>query len=202
MRKIRILALLAALTGLVLVAMACAAPGSNPQGGGQEGGGGEEAQQQVETTGETAGAEVCDVQPPDINLQEATVGFSQSEPENNPFRITETESIRSEAEKRGIELLVTNADASAAKQISDIKDMISQGAQILIVAPFQEQGLAPAFEAANRADVPVFLIDRESEGEPCEDFITFMGSDFYRQGEVAAEKMAELTNENAKIAVL
>ena len=197
--------MLVGLLALALVA-ACAAPGANPEGQGSGGGGGgTEAEQVVQgggSTGGAAGGEVCDVEPPDVNLQEATVGFSQSEPENNPFRIAETESIRSEAEKRGIKLLTANAEASAPKQISDIRDMIAQGAQVLIVAPLNAEGLQPAFEAASAENVPVFLIDRETAGTPCEDYITFMGSNFLEQGEIAAQKLAEATNEKAQIAVL
>lgn len=197
MRRIRVLSLMIV---VVLLVVACSPPGANPQGGGSEGGG-KESKQQVESSG-GSGGKVCDVKPPDVDLKSATVGFSQSEPENNPFRIAETESIKSEAEKRGIKLLATNAESSAAKQISDIKDMLAQGAEILIVAPLNADGLAPAFEAANKADVPVFLIDRETAGKPCEDYITFMGSNFLKQGEIAAEELAKATNEKAKIAVL
>ena len=192
--------MLVALLALGLGA-ACAAPGANPQGQGSGGGGGEEETQVIE--GGAAGGEVCDVEPPQVDLKAATVGFSQSEPENNPFRIAETASMRSEAEKRGVEnMLVTNAESSAPKQISDIKDMIAQGAEILVVAPLNAEGLAPAFEAARAEGVPVFLVDRETAGTPCEDYITFMGSNFLQQGEIAAEEMAKATNEKAKIAVL
>jgi ABC-type sugar transport system substrate-binding protein len=50
--------------------------------------------------------------------------------------------------------------------------------------------------------VPVFLIDRETAGTPCEDYITFMGSNFFEQGEKAADILADLTNEKAEVAVL
>jgi ABC-type sugar transport system substrate-binding protein len=182
--------------GLILLAIACAPPGAKQEG---QGGGGGEGQQ----VAEGGSGDVCKVKPPNLELKDAVVGFSQSEKEVNPFRIAETESIRSEAEKRGVkELLYTNAQSQASKQISDIRDMIAQDVDILIVAPLLEEGLAPALNAAKEANVPVFLIDRETAGTPCEDYITFMGSDFLGQGKKAAEIMADLTNEEAKIAVL
>jgi galactofuranose transport system substrate-binding protein len=199
MKVEQIKVLLVAVAALALVATACAPPLARPVEGQSAEIDGPGTEQVVE---ENPDAPVCNVEPPDVTLDEAVVGFSQAEPENNPFRITETSSIQAEAEERGIDLLTTNAEASAPKQISDIRDMIAQGADILIVAPLQEQGLAPAFEAANEAGVPVFLIDRESAGEPCEDFITFMGSNFYRQGEQAAHELAKLTDEEANVAVL
>jgi ribose transport system substrate-binding protein len=136
-------------------------------------------------------------------MKDAVIGFSSPEKEVNPFRIAETESMRSEAKERGIKkLLYTNAQSQASKQISDIRDMIAQDVDAIVVGPLLEEGLAPALNAAKEAKVPVFLIDRETAGTPCEDFITFMGSDFRKQGEQAAKLLAGLTDEKAKVAVL
>ena len=199
--KIKGFLLMLSLLGLSLLA-ACAPPGSDTGGGGSGGGGGEEAQQKVEKSG--GGGPVCDVKPPNIDgLGQATVGFSQSEEETNPFRIAETQSIRDEAKKVGVEkLIVTNAASQISKQNSDIQDMLAQGAEVLIVAPLNADGLEPAFQAAADENVPVFLIDREVTAKPCESYITFMGSNFVRQGQQAADLLAEATNEKAQVAIL
>src|ERR687896_357183 len=114
MRQIRIVSLLVAVAmGLALIA-ACSPPGA--KSGQSAGGGGKKAQQDVAQ----ASGDVCKVNPPDLALKEAVVGFSQSEKEVNPFRIAETESIRSEAKERGIKKLIyTNAQSQAPKQLSD-----------------------------------------------------------------------------------
>lgn len=83
------------------------------------------------------------------------VGFSQSEKEANPFRIAETRSIKDEAKKIGVKkLLTTNAQSQLSKQIADIQDMLSQGAQFLIVAPLNSDGLEPALKVAAAKKVP------------------------------------------------
>ena len=205
----RLLVLLVAAM-LAVVLAACSPPGANTGNdqGGSGGGDGEEAQQVVEEptemTGGGAEMAVCDVPPPDIaGLEEAVVGFSQSEEETNPFRIAETQSIQDEAENVGVEeLIVTNAASQINKQNSDIQDMLAQGAEVLIVAPLNADGLEPAFQAAADQNVPVFLIDREVTAEPCENYITFMGSNFTRQGRQAADLLAEATNEQAQVAIL
>ncbi len=162
--------------GVALVLAACAPPGSDTGGSGG-GSGGKEGKQVVESNKSGGGqGPVCDVKPPDISgLGEAVVGFSQSEEETNPFRIAETQSIRDEAKKVGVEkLIVTNAASQISKQNSDIQDMLAQGAEVLIVAPLNADGLEPAFQAAADQNVPVFLIDREVTAKPCESYITFM----------------------------
>jgi galactofuranose transport system substrate-binding protein len=189
--------LLAVLAALVMLA-ACSPPGAKTEGQGG-GSGGKKAQQDIAQ----ASGNVCKVKPPDLKLEDAVVGFSQSEKEVNPFRIAETESIRSEAKKRNIkELVYTNANSQASKQISDIRDMIAQDVDAIIVAPLLEEGMDPALNAAKEAGVPVFLIDRETAGTPCEDYITFMGSDFFKQGKQAADLLADFTNEKGQVAVL
>jgi galactofuranose transport system substrate-binding protein len=78
--------------------------------------------------------------------------------------------------------------------------MINQGAQALIVAPNDSTGLQPAFAQAKAKGIPVVTIDRQTAGNFCEDFITFLGSDFYEQGKRAAQALADATGGKAVIA--
>jgi ABC-type sugar transport system substrate-binding protein len=138
-----------------------------------------------------------------IDLKNAIVGFSQSEKEANPFRIAETQSIKDEAAKLGVkQLLTTNANSQLSKQISDIQDMINKGAQALIVAPLNSDGLEPALQAARDKNIPVLTVDRKVNSEPCKDYVAFLGSDFVEQGKRAAQEMAEAMGNKGKVAIL
>ena len=143
----------------------------------------------------------CHVKPPNVALEDAAFGFAQSE-NNNPWRIAQTASMRSAAEANGVELIVTDAQSSTPKQVSDIQDMVAQGVDMLFVPPREEEGMAPALESAAGANVPVFFVDREAKAKICKQYITFMGSDFVRQGERAAEWLAKATGGKAKIVEL
>jgi len=192
--------LLAIMTAVVLFVVACSPPGARSENEAASGGGGEEGKQVVQG-GKAASDKVCKVKPPDVTLEEAKVGFSQME-NNNPWRIAETESMKTEGEKRAGEYVATDAQSETPKQVSDVEDMIAQGVDILIIAPREFEGLAPALDAANEADVPVFLVDREAKGRPCEEYITFIGSNFIKQGERAGEWLVKATDGEAKIAEL
>ncbi|MBM0238450.1 ABC transporter substrate-binding protein [Micromonospora sp. ATA32] len=138
-----------------------------------------------------------------LDLTSAVVGFSQSEKEANPFRIAETQSIRDEAAKIGVKkLLVTNAQSQLSKQISDIQDMLAQGAQFLIVAPLNSDGLEPALQAAAAKHVPVLTIDRKINSTSCKDYLAFLGSNFVEQGKRAADAMIQATGGKGKVAIL
>lgn len=161
--------------------------------------------QQVVASGSPAGAG-CTLQQyggEKLDLTKAIVGFSQSEKEANPFRIAETQSIRDEAAKVGVKkLLVTNAQSQLSKQISDIQDMLAQGAQFLIVAPLNSDGLEPALQAAAAKKVPVLTIDRKINAASCKDYLAFLGSDFVEQGKRAADAMIKVTGGTGKVAIL
>jgi ABC-type sugar transport system substrate-binding protein len=157
---------------------------------------------------ETAGGDTCTYEDynggvPKLDLATATIGFAQSEKEANPFRITETESIKEEAAKRGIKLITTNAQSDLNKEIADIQSMIAQGAEALIISPLNSEGLEPALEAAKEADVPIMTIDRLlTSNEACVDYIGWIGSDFVEQGRRAADAMVRETGGEGRLAVL
>ena len=137
------------------------------------------------------------------DLKDLVVGFSQSEKEDNPFRIAETQSIKDEAAKLGVKkLITTNAQSTLSKQISDIQDMISQGVQALVVAPLNSNGLEPALQAAKAKKIPVITIDRLLSSGACDTYVSFLGSDFLEQGKRAADQLIAGTKGKAKVAVL
>ena len=138
-----------------------------------------------------------------IDLKNAVVGFSQSEKEDNPFRIAETQSIKDEATKVGVKkLITTNAQSTLSKQISDIQDLIAQGAQILIIAPLNSDGLEPALQAARAKNIPIITIDRKLNSTACSNYVSFLGSDFVSQGKRAADQLIKGTGGKGNIAVL
>jgi ABC-type sugar transport system substrate-binding protein len=166
---------------------------------------GADAGQQVQAT---AGGDGCTFEKynggvPKLDLKTATIGFAQSEKEANPFRITETESIKEEAAKRGIKLITTNAQSDLNKEIADIQSMIAQGAQALIISPLNSEGLDPALKAAQDAKVPIMTIDRLlTSKEACTDYIGWIGSDFVEQGKRAADALMAATGDQGQAAIL
>ena len=129
------------------------------------------------------------------------VGFSQME-SDNPWRLAQTASLKAEAAKRGYDLVVTDAQGQTAKQVSDVEDLIARRVDIILLAPREFEGLAPALQAAREAQIPVILVDREAAGTVGEDYVTFLGSNFVDQGRRAAEWLAEQTKGKANIVEL
>jgi galactofuranose transport system substrate-binding protein len=186
-----------AVVALALLAVACTPPAANLVNRAVSDVG-PEGQQDWEVPSD---ADYCNVKPPNVDFESATFGFAQTE-NNNPWRIAQTESMRNAADENGVEIVITDAQSNTPKQVSDIQDMVAQGADVLFIPPREEQGLEPALQSAREAGVPVFLVDREANAEICEDYIGFMGSNFIEQGERAAEWLVEAKNGKAKVAEL
>ncbi|MEV1284668.1 substrate-binding domain-containing protein, partial [Modestobacter sp. NPDC049651] len=204
-RALRPSALLAVAAAATLALSGCANSGEDDDAGSSSSGGSAAAQQTAKSSTAAAGTG-CTLEKygmQKIDLKGATVGFSQSEPDTAAFRAAETQSIKDEAAKVGVgKLLVTNANAQLTKQISDIQDLLNQGAQALIVAPVNSDGLDPALAAAKAKGVPVLTIDRKVTNTACTDYLAFIGSDFEDQGKRAADAMDKATDGKANVAIL
>ncbi|WP_030329096.1 ABC transporter substrate-binding protein [Streptomyces sp. NRRL B-1381] len=199
-RRSRTLAV-ACVLATALAAAGCAKSETSDKAGGDSGQAAQEAKTPDSSSG--SGCKLETYGAPELDLKDAVVGFSQSEKEANPFRIAETRSIKDEAKKVGVKkLLTTNAQSQLSKQISDIQDMLSQGAQFLIVAPLNSDGLEPALKAAAAKKVPVLTIDRKVNSTACKDYVAFLGSDFVEQGKRAADAMIKTTGGKGKVAIL
>ena len=143
--------------------------------------GGETTEQTGETGTETSGETI-------------KVGFSQMS-NDTAFKIAETESVREEVEKRGWELVFTDAQWKMDKQVSDIEDLITQGVDYILLAPNDYEGYETALASAKEAGIPVILLDREANGTPGEDFVTCITSDFIWEGEACGKWLQERKDE-------
>ena len=129
------------------------------------------------------------------------VGFSQTV-SDNPWRLAETKSMQDEAAKRGWEIVVTDAGGSAAKQVADVDSLIAQKVDAIFLAPQEEKPLVPAVMKAKAAGIPVILLDRnvdQTQAQGGRDYITFIGSDFVKEGQRVAEWLIKKTGGTAKI---
>lgn len=134
-------------------------------------------------------------------LKGLTIGFSQCDNSSN-WKIVETESIQDTAEKYGVDLIYTDASGDIAKQASDIEDMISQGADYIIVAPQEEDGLQASLIAAKEAGIGVILVDRGINAEAGVAYDTEIMSDFVWEAQSVADYIIEATGGEGNVVIL
>ena len=129
------------------------------------------------------------------------VGFSQVGAESG-WRTANTDSIKSEAAKRGIDLRFSDAQQKEENQIKAIRSFIAQGVDVIAFSPVVETGFEPVLQEAKKAGIPVVLSDRAVKVSDDSLYKCFIGSDFTEEGRRAANAVAKLTDGKAKIAEL
>jgi ABC-type sugar transport system substrate-binding protein len=84
-----------------------------------------------------------------------TVGFL-----TDPFQAIQVDQTVALAKSSGLNVLpVANANGDAGKQITDVHNLISEGARGLIMVPTDSDAIVPALKFAGEKKVPVVAID-------------------------------------------
>jgi ABC-type sugar transport system substrate-binding protein len=130
-----------------------------------------------------------------------TVGFSQIGAES-AWRTANTQSIKDEAQKRGINLQFSDAQQKQENQIKALRSFIAQNVDVIAFSPVVETGWEPVMQEIKQAGIPVILTDRAVDVSDPSLYVTFIGSDFVEEGRRAAKWLAEKTGGKAQIAEL
>jgi simple sugar transport system substrate-binding protein len=130
-----------------------------------------------------------------------TVGFSQIGAESG-WRTANTESIKAEAEKRGIKLQFADAQQKQENQIKALRNFISQGVDVIAFSPVVETGWEPVLREIKGAKIPVILTDRAVDVSDDSLFVTFIGSDFVEEGRRAGNWVVKATGGKGNIVEL
>jgi ABC-type sugar transport system substrate-binding protein len=147
--------------------------------------------------------ELCSTLPPLALKDTYRIGFAQLYENNGPWRNANTKSMMDEALKRGYELVYnpgTKADAS--EQVERMQELIAAKVDAIFLAPHDETILAPSVVAARKACIPVFIEDRAVDTDvaiPGVDYVSYIGSDFRKEGELTADWLIAKTGGQARI---
>lgn len=95
-----------------------------------------------------------------------------------------------------LQLDIRVAGNDSDQQIEQIKELIGQKIDLLIVSPNESKPLTPIVEEAYKSGIPVILIDRKTESEQ---FSAFIGADNYEIGGTAARYLANRFDGKGKI---
>lgn len=119
-----------------------------------------------------------------------TIGFSQIGSESG-WRAAETSVSKIEAEKRGIDLKIADAQQKQENQIKAIRNFIAQGVDAIFVAPVVATGWDDVLAEAKDAEIPVVLLDRTIDTKDDSLYLTAVTSDTVHEGAVAGEWLAK-----------
>jgi ribose transport system substrate-binding protein len=115
------------------------------------------------------------------------IGFSVSTL-NNAFFVGLKTGVEKGSKEQGFDLVQTNANGDAQQQVNDALNLLSQGITALVLNPIDSKAIIPAVEKANAMNVPVFTLDRGSDGGKV---TSFVASDNVALGQTGAKWIAD-----------
>ena len=95
------------------------------------------------------------------------------------------------AAKYGFEINIQDADADPGRQTQQLEDFIAIGVDVIAFACSDPEGLIPAVEEANKANIPVFTFDGGVNGG---EVVSFIGMDNFLAGKIAGEWTRDYIN--------
>jgi ABC-type sugar transport system substrate-binding protein len=119
------------------------------------------------------------------------IGFSQGTMESS-WRVNMVEGNRRYAEKNlpDVDLIVTNGENNASKQVSDVESLMARGVKVLIISPVTAEALTPVVKQAMTAGIPVVTLDRKVNT----DVTLHIGADNKLIGETAGRYVCKVLN--------
>ncbi len=129
------------------------------------------------------------------------VGFAQTGAES-AWRTANTESMKAEAEKRGIDLKFADGQSKQENQIRALRSFVQQRVDAIVLAPIVVTGWDVVLREAKNAHIPVIIMDRKIVTSDDTLYTAFIGSDFYKEGKMVADWVAANAGERRKIVEL
>jgi D-xylose transport system substrate-binding protein len=120
-----------------------------------------------------------------------TIGVSWNNYNEERWAKSDEPAIQAALEEAGAEYISTDAGSSAEQQLADVENLISQGADAIIILAQDGTAILPAVQSAVEQGVPVIAYDRLIE-DPGALYITF---DNVEVGRMQAEAIYEVVPE-------
>jgi len=126
-------------------------------------------------------------------------GFSNAS-ETNTWRTALREAIQAESAKYpNVELLITDANDSPSKQVSDLEDLLAKGASGLIIGAATTDVANSILERTQQDGIPVIIVDRLVTSDK---YTTFVTSDNHLMATTTLSYLCDLLKGEGKIAIV
>src|SRR4051812_49033432 len=126
------------------------------------------------------------MQPAAAQDQKVIVGLI-TKTETNPFFVKMKEGAQAEADAQGAELMTAAGafDGDNASQVAAIENMVTAGAQGILITPGDTKAIVPAIEKARQAGVLVIALDTPTE--PMDATDALFATDNFKAGQLIGE---------------
>jgi len=127
-----------------------------------------------------------------------TIGFSQVGDEGD-WRPAFSKDMQAEAKAEGIDLKFADAQGKEEEQLKAVRAFIAQKVDAIIIAPVVVTGWDQVLREAKRANIPVFLADRDVDVADKSLYVTRISADFNLEGRLAGAWLAQASKGSCNI---
>lgn len=134
-----------------------------------------------------------------------TIGISVKTITNDPFQSAWVGAATKKIESLGAtaKVLTAGGQTAVASQVSQIKDMVAQKVDGMIVNPIDGAAVVPALQAAKDAKIPVVIVDSPVAEGNDDLYETFIATDNVKAGkDLATYLVNNIGKENPKVAII
>lgn len=127
---------------------------------------------------------------------------------NSPFFLDMERGAEEAARELDVDLVVQapEREVDVEKQMQIVENLIQTRVQVLCLTPSGSRELVPAVAKANKAGIPVIIVDTQLDEAMVKDegaqVLTFIGSDNYDGGRLAGRHVAGLSTNPVQVALL
>ncbi len=132
----------------------------------------------------------------DKDVSGKTIGFSQSYVTTNWIK-DQREGVIQGAKKYGLNTVITDANHSPAKQITDLEDLVTRGVDVILISTYFSEAIAPAVREINRAGIPIVVLSSNLTGDV--DYTVHLGTDTLATAKKAGEYYVKRLNRKGKV---
>ncbi len=126
----------------------------------------------------------------------ATIGYSAPFLDAQ-FEVELQDQTQALLKKQGFAALApTNADSDSGKQITDVHDLVSQGAKGLLIVANDSKAIIPALDFAKSSNVPVVTMDIGPDGG---NVYAIVRTDNIGMGKIACDAMAKAIGDKGTV---
>ncbi len=127
---------------------------------------------------------------------------------NHPFFVDMRRGAQEAADRLGVTLQVQAAEreVDVEKQMQIVENLIQTGIKVLCITPSGSREIVSALVKAKNAGVPIVIVDTRLDAKAASDAgvqaQTFIGSDNYEGGKLAAEYAIKISAGKARVGIL
>lgn len=130
------------------------------------------------------------------NEKQFVIGFSQCV-ESDKWREAMLEGMKRElAFHDNLKFIYKQAENDSKKQVEQVKELLNEKIDLLIISPNEAQPLTPIVEEVFKKGIPVIVIDRKVASTL---YSAYIGADNYEVGKIAGEYAVSLLNKKGLI---